>query len=1390
MFQERTKKLFSLKKSEKNNQKHIQSLSKDLISEENYKKFKTQKSNHTNTESQTHQKMPSTVINGPNDNNIISINLNILPKEKKISHMNKTHMTDNKLTASKKIFKQALSPNYPMNSQILKKKTNYNNNKTKEKNKNKINIGINENINESININKMNYSMNNSINKRNLNNNNILVNNNTSKISGIKKILNDQSIQEIDMEENPIINLSEKNNNINNTNNNNNTNTNETNKNIIKNKPSNNINNINVNINYNNNNSPKSKKNTKISENSFSINNININDSNDPNNSNNNSNLNIELLIYSKKGYKEKILEIISHKNVDINYQNENGWTALHYACDEGNLKIAEILIKDHCNVNIKNNDKKTPLHYSVTRGYFDITKLLIENGGDINCVDNENNNLIHICSMYGYDELLSYLLNKNSELIHNKNIFGNTPIQLAKKKETKIIIEKFMKNNLRLSQRNKSKNEKNNNNLNSKNEQNNTNDKYMNSNDPISKIKIHKTNQNQIKALMFPINKFNHKIGANLININDKNEKIKSNSKTKFENIIKINNSANSKLINKQNFSPSPIGSKNISISNTKYKNVINSTKNINLFQYNTSSKNSNKNKKVFNIQPNNIYKSPLKTKKSKDTLNNNKKLLNTNYLGKRLNTIIKIEKNKLNTKNMSNSNNKVLKNKSKSKYEINKRNIINNIANFKNNINNININYSQNTNFNSNNFQKKKSKIKFNNYLEEKQKKNSKYLNKNSKQNIDINDNSISNNKKNQNIQNDTQQCMPSHRTISLPGFIEINSNKKILDENKQSRNNNNKSNKSKLKNEKNSIHQKKKELTTKTKSDLNKANNTKNNYDKHNFNKNLSEFKIVNDNKNKSTNNFSKEKIKISLDKGTSHIGQIYTDEEENNLIEDLDEEIHYSNKNNNILINDNGNNDDNYGNTMIINEDNDIEEDFKHQINSIDINQSNRQSHKNDNYHKNNLPSYKEQINNTDFDDMHNLEINEFYCKEKNINQNQNTNSNTNDKSHKENNNNTQTNDIENENDYFNNIDEMSDSNYSSDDENNNQNGVKKVGPSNFICLALLGQGSFGEVYLVQEKNTKNYFAMKVLDKKRIAKQNIFKYAMTERNVLSIINFPFIVKLNYAFQTKEKLFLLLDYCPGGDLSKQLQIQTRFSEDKAKFYICEITLALGELHKKDIIFRDLKPDNIVIDKEGHAMLTDFGLSREGVNEKHIAKSFCGSIAYLAPEMLNRKGHGKAVDWYLLGVCFYEMLVGIPPYFSNNKDQIFKNIEKAELFIPNFVSNKAQKFLRDLLKKDPENRLGSKRDVEEIKEHPYMEGVDWDKVYKREYIPPPIIQKYNYLHFFDIPKIFIDKNEINNQNQDVYNQILFNDQGNNIYEGWSFVQNANNNSEKNKNK
>lgn len=225
------------------------------------------------------------------------------------------------------------------------------------------------------------------------------------------------------------------------------------------------------------------------------------------------------------------------------------------------------------------------------------------------------------------------------------------------------------------------------------------------------------------------------------------------------------------------------------------------------------------------------------------------------------------------------------------------------------------------------------------------------------------------------------------------------------------------------------------------------------------------------------------------------------------------------------------------------------------------------------------------------------------------------------------------------------------------NCKSDKQNDSAASEEKVSPSSFVCHALIGKGSFGEVYLVEKISNNNLYAMKVLSKDKILEQNLVKYAMTERNVLSFINHPLIVKLKYAFQTIDRLFLILDYCPGGDLAEHLAFDKKFSESKAKFYLCQIILALEHLHERDIIFRDLKPDNVVLDLEGNSYLTDFGLSKEGVLDNIGAKSFCGSIAYLAPEMLKREGHGKSVDWYLLGVIFYEMLAGEPPYYSENK-------------------------------------------------------------------------------------------------------------------------------------
>ena len=219
--------------------------------------------------------------------------------------------------------------------------------------------------------------------------------------------------------------------------------------------------------------------------------------------------------------------------------------------------------------------------------------------------------------------------------------------------------------------------------------------------------------------------------------------------------------------------------------------------------------------------------------------------------------------------------------------------------------------------------------------------------------------------------------------------------------------------------------------------------------------------------------------------------------------------------------------------------------------------------------------------------------------------------------------------------------------------------------EQVGPQSFVAHRLLGKGSFGEVYLVQKIGTTQLYAMKIVKKAKILSQNLIKYSLTERRVLSEVRHPFIVRLHFAFQATSRLFLVLDYCPGGDLSDYLRRERKFTEERAKMYIMEILLALEYLHKKDIIFRDLKPDNVVLDEDGHALLTDFGLSKEGVYDNQGAKSFCGSLAYLAPEMIKRTGHGKSVDWYLLGVLLYEMLVGVPPYYSSDKYSFYIVIE-----------------------------------------------------------------------------------------------------------------------------
>jgi protein-serine/threonine kinase len=319
------------------------------------------------------------------------------------------------------------------------------------------------------------------------------------------------------------------------------------------------------------------------------------------------------------------------------------------------------------------------------------------------------------------------------------------------------------------------------------------------------------------------------------------------------------------------------------------------------------------------------------------------------------------------------------------------------------------------------------------------------------------------------------------------------------------------------------------------------------------------------------------------------------------------------------------------------------------------------------------------------------------------------------------------------------------------------------------PANFVVLKELGKGSFGEVFLVVKSDTSQLFAMKVLQKEKILRQNLIKYAVTERNVLSYIRHPFIVSLKYALQTNEKLFLFLDYCPGGDLASHLHKEKKFTEYRASIYISEIVLALEELHKRDIIYRDLKPDNIVLDKHGHALLTDFGLSKEKVYDNYQATSFCGSLAYLAPEVLKRQGHGKALDWYLLGVVLYEMVVGTPPYFSSNKQELFNNIQRGKLKLPINLSSEVKDLIKSvifiqLLQRDPSKRLGAVQDAEEIKKHPFFKGINWEAALNKQLHPPRI-------PLSEVPKSGIPAEKI-------YGPLFFAET--NKVSGWTFVSEA----------
>jgi len=278
--------------------------------------------------------------------------------------------------------------------------------------------------------------------------------------------------------------------------------------------------------------------------------------------------------------------------------------------------------------------------------------------------------------------------------------------------------------------------------------------------------------------------------------------------------------------------------------------------------------------------------------------------------------------------------------------------------------------------------------------------------------------------------------------------------------------------------------------------------------------------------------------------------------------------------------------------------------------------------------------------------------------------------------------------------------------------------------KPIGLGDFDLLKVIGKGSFGRVLQVRKKDNGKIYAMKVLNKKNILENQELDHTRTEKNILQKLAHPFLVNLNYSFQTNYKLFFVMDFVNGGELFYHLQKDQKFTAERVKFYCAEIVLGIEYLHNSGVIYRDLKPENILLTADGHICMTDFGISKEGlIAQDATTKTFCGTPEYLAPEVLQNVGYTKAVDWWSFGTLMYEMLTGLPPFYSTEVQQMYFKIMHAKLELPETLTEDTKSILTGLLQRDPEKRLTNPA---QIKSHPYFNDIDWEALLKKEIKPP----------------------------------------------------------------
>ena len=301
--------------------------------------------------------------------------------------------------------------------------------------------------------------------------------------------------------------------------------------------------------------------------------------------------------------------------------------------------------------------------------------------------------------------------------------------------------------------------------------------------------------------------------------------------------------------------------------------------------------------------------------------------------------------------------------------------------------------------------------------------------------------------------------------------------------------------------------------------------------------------------------------------------------------------------------------------------------------------------------------------------------------------------------------------------------------------------------KKITFENFEFLKVLGKGTYGKVILCRERATMNLYAMKIIKKEMVLFNDNIHQILAEKRVLQKTSHPFLLNLKYSFTTCDRLCLVTEFVNGGELYFQLEKELKqgnpFSEDRARFYGAEIISALEYLHTNAIIHRDLKLENILLDKDGHIRIIDFGLCKENIQWNCETTTLCGTPEYRAPEIIIHDYYGKVVDWWAFGIIMCEMLVGKNPFYDEDRDVMFENVLEVDIIFPRWLSDSARDLLSGLLNKEPQNRLGSGEEGSTlIKNHVFFESIDWTALMEKNVEPPfkPEVEDEGDTRNFDI--------------------------------------------------